>query len=124
MNRGCRSVAYASSFQRCGVWFPFQITMLAFQRIRGEGMTEGRPLIQWRHDISVESLTLDPIVDESLFTRVDVPEGTKVQVRDEEGDSIGQFEQPHHGNIEPNAETLDALRREKAKKEGAQRKNR
>jgi hypothetical protein len=44
-------------------------------------------------------------------------------VRDE-GDFIGPYEQPQRGNIDPSAETLDGLRREKAKKEEARRKNR
>ncbi len=110
---------------RLGVWFPYHTTMLAFQRFSREGLSENRPLLQWRHDIEVESLSLDPAIDESLFARVEVPEGTQVQVRDESGQFIGQFKQPEAGNIDLSPEKLIALRQEAQinKEEADRRKN-
>jgi hypothetical protein len=97
---------------RPGVWFPYRTTMLAFQKFSREGLSENRPLLQWRHDIDVESLETDPDVDGQLFTRLEVPAGTAVQVRDERGKHIGQYKQPQAGNIDPGHEKLITLRQE------------
>jgi hypothetical protein len=78
-----------------GVWYPFRVTELAFDdRI---SMAQGRILLQWRRDTTIESVTLAPKVDVAVFREVIVPEGTKVQVIDEDRNPIGVFEQPQDG---------------------------
>jgi hypothetical protein len=67
---------------RPGIWFPYRTTQFAFQSWGGQGLCENRPLLQWRRDMEVTSLTLDPVVDDKLFSEVEVPSGTTVQVRD------------------------------------------
>ena len=96
---------------RPGLWFPYRTTHLSFQSFSGEGLAVNRPLLQWRRDIVVESLTLDPVVDDALFERVEVPAGTTVTVKDERGARIGRYTQAEAGNIDIAPEQLLELRR-------------
>jgi hypothetical protein len=100
-----------------GVWYPFRITELAFDEWLP--MAQGRILLNWRRDTTIESVTMAPDVDNALFHDVIVPEGTKVQVLDEDGNSIGEFEQPQDGaaSIAP-ADYLKLLSQMKARAAG------
>ncbi|HEY2250566.1 MAG TPA: TlpA disulfide reductase family protein, partial [Planctomycetaceae bacterium] len=97
---------------RPGIWYPYNTTMLAFQKFSREGIGEGRPLLQWRHDIRVEKLTLDPVVDDAEFSTLEVAAGTQVSVRDAQGVNLGQFKQPQDGNIDVTPEKLLELRQQ------------
>jgi hypothetical protein len=85
---------------RPGMWFPYRTVQFAFQHWGGRGLCENRMLLQWRRDIEVTSLKLDPVVDQKLFAEVDVPAGTNIQVIDEEGRFVGQFQQLKSGNVD------------------------
>jgi hypothetical protein len=100
---------------RPGMWFPYRSVQFAFQHWGGRGLCENRMLLQWRRDIDVTSLNLDPVVDQKLFAEVDVPAGTNIQVMDEEGELVGQFQQLKSGNVDVAPDRL-AQMREQAKK--------
>jgi thiol-disulfide isomerase/thioredoxin len=78
-----------------GVWYPFRVTELAFDN--WIPMAQGRILLNWRRDTTIESATLAPRADDALFHGVIVPAGTKVQVSDADGKYVGDFEQPQDG---------------------------
>ena len=99
---------------RPGIWFPYRTVHLGFQKFGREGLCENRPLLQWRRDIEVKSLKLNPVDEDKLFAEIEVPAGTSVSVRDEHGDYIGQFKQPKTGNIDVSPEQLLEMR-QKAK---------
>jgi thiol-disulfide isomerase/thioredoxin len=63
-------------------------------------MSQGRIILQWRRTYAVESARLAPGVDDALFRDVVVPAGTKVQVSDESGTFLGQFDQDREGVAE------------------------
>ena len=108
---------------RPGIWFPYHTVQLVFQKFGREGLCENRPLLQWRRDIRVQSLTPDPTVDGKLFAENEVPAGTVVSVEDEQGDSIGQFKQLKTGNIDVSPEQLLAMRKKaKVDKDAADRR--
>jgi thiol-disulfide isomerase/thioredoxin len=93
-----------------GIWFPYRTVQFAFQSWGGLGLCENRPLLQWRRDIEVTSLKRNPMVDEKLFNEVEVPTGTTIQVRDEEGTYLGQVSHSKTGNINVGPEALLELR--------------
>ncbi|HLN27723.1 MAG TPA: M56 family metallopeptidase [Gemmataceae bacterium] len=99
---------------RPGIWFPYRTVQLAFQKFGREGLCENRPLLQWRKDIEVNSLKLNPVVDDKSFGVIEVPAGTSVSVKGEHGAYFGQFKQPKTGNIDINPEQLLEMR-QKAK---------
>ncbi len=99
---------------RPGLWFPWHTTFLAFQKFDRDGLSAGRPLLNWRRDIQVESLTFNPTGDDALFSQVAVPEGTEVWMYDNQHESIGKFVQPKTGNIEIGPEQLAAEREQQA----------
>ena len=78
-----------------GVWYPFRLTELAFDN--WIPMAQGRILLNWRRDTTIESVTPTPRVDQAVFHDLIVPAGTKVQVLDEDRNYAGQFEQPQDG---------------------------
>jgi hypothetical protein len=63
----------------------------------GPPMRQGWLLLGWRRAYTIESVTLAPKVDEAIFRNVIAPEGATVQVRDENGQPVGQFSQAKTG---------------------------
>jgi thiol-disulfide isomerase/thioredoxin len=99
---------------RPGLWFPHRTLQLAFQKFGREGLCENRPLLQWRRDIEVKSLILNPVADDKLSSEIEVPAGTSVSVQDERGVFLGQFKQRETGNLDLSPEQLLEMR-QKAK---------
>jgi len=99
---------------RLGLWFPYRTVRLSFQRwVRG--LCENRILLQWRREINVTSLKLDPVIDERLFTSLDVPASAEVSVWDEEGNFLAKYNQAQPGNLDVAPDRI-AQMREQAKK--------
>jgi hypothetical protein len=99
---------------RPGVWFPFRTVHLSFQRWF-RGLCENRILLQWRREVNVTSLKVDAVVDESLFTSLEVPAGAEVSVCDEEGKVLAKYQQNEPGNLDVTPERVTQMR-EQAKK--------
>jgi thiol-disulfide isomerase/thioredoxin len=78
-----------------GTWYPFRVTEFSFDN--WIPLAQGRILLNWRREYQIESVTISPKVDHALFHDVSVPEGTKVQVLDENRNHLGQYEQPQDG---------------------------
>ncbi len=81
-----------------GLWYPFQSTLLAFDNWGRS--PQRRIILRSRRVYEVESVKVSPAVDVSLFRDVMVPATSKVQVSDENGRYIGQFEQDVEGVAE------------------------
>ena len=81
-----------------GLWYPFRSTVLSFEN--WQHMAQRRLTVNWRRVYEVESAALSPVVDVALFHEVVLPAGTKVQVSDEDGNYVGQFEQAGEGVAE------------------------
>jgi thiol-disulfide isomerase/thioredoxin len=81
-----------------GVWYPFRSTLMSFDN--WQDMARGRITLNWRRIYTVESATLSPGADPGVFHDVVLPEGTKVQVLDEAGEYVGEFEQGLEGVAE------------------------
>src|SRR5262249_27363186 len=63
----------------------------------------------------------DPAAEASLFSRLEVPEGTTIYVV-EKGEWLGEFKQPEAGDIAPSAARLEELRESARKRKvGAQK---
>jgi beta-lactamase regulating signal transducer with metallopeptidase domain len=105
-------VSYVEQFReiRPGVWFPFLATHLAYRK-HGVGSDDPR-LLQWRRDTIVEKVTPAHQVDSKLFSVIEVPKDTLVNVLDRDGRRIGEFRQSQSGNIEIAADRLLAMRQE------------
>ena len=114
-------VSFAEDFReiRPGIWCPYRITNLAFQKHSRDGLVVNQVVLQWKHDVTVERVTLAPNVDDRLFSELSIPAGTKVQVQDEQGKYIGDYSQPETGRLDVSPDQLQELR-EKAR--GAQEK--
>jgi thiol-disulfide isomerase/thioredoxin len=78
-----------------GTWYPFRVTELSFNN--WIPLAQERILVNWRRVYQVESVTLSPRIDTGVFHEVIVPQGTKVQVIGEDGNHLGQYEQPQDG---------------------------
>ena len=78
-----------------GLWYPVRVTELGLEV--GSHMGQGWLLLNWRRDTTIDSVTLAPRVDEAIFRDVIVPAGAKVQVQDEAGQAVGEFEQADAG---------------------------
>ncbi len=78
-----------------GAWFPFHVSEVMFDDFMSRA--QGRIVIKWRRDYQIESAKLSPKVDDAVFHEVNVPEGTKVLVFDEDGTFLGEFNQPQDG---------------------------
>lgn len=98
---------------RPGVWFPESKTTLVFQWFSRDGLCEGRPLLQWRQDQHLKSLTVDPIVNDATFAPPEVPEGTQILVTDADGTRLGRFKQAAAGKIDITQDQLLELRQKK-----------
>ena len=81
-----------------GVWYPFRSTLMSFDN--WQGMAQRRIILNWRRDYEVESATLSPKVDAALFHEVVLPAETKIQVSDEMGRFVGQYDQDRAGVAE------------------------
>jgi thiol-disulfide isomerase/thioredoxin len=79
------------------LWYPYRVTELRLKA--GVHLGQQYILLSWRRDTSIDSVTLSPKVDESLFRDVVVPAGAQVQVRDEAGGNVGQFQQAETGPL-------------------------
>lgn len=93
-----------------GLWYPQQTVSLCFQRVSRVGLVANRVPLQWRRETTIDSVTVDPEIEKSLFTTVDVPADTRVGVQDEKGQFLAEFKQPQAGNIEVSADELAAMR--------------
>jgi thiol-disulfide isomerase/thioredoxin len=81
-----------------GVWYPFRSTLLAFDRwqeMAGRGIA-----LNWRRDYHIISVTPSPKVNAALFHDFVLPADTKVQLSDESGNHVGQFDQEKPGVAE------------------------
>jgi hypothetical protein len=104
------SVDYVNELRevRLGLWFPERTTHMSFEE---SYLFENRPRVSWRRDMRVEELTVEPKVDDKLFTMIEIPAGASVSVRDENNESLGDYQQKKAGNIEISPEELDKMRR-------------
>jgi thiol-disulfide isomerase/thioredoxin len=78
-----------------GTWYPFRVVEMSFDN--WIPMAQGRIFLNWRRECQIDSVVMSPRVADALFHDVVVPEGTKVQVSDEDGSYVGQYEQPQDG---------------------------
>jgi thiol-disulfide isomerase/thioredoxin len=81
-----------------GVWYPFRSTLMSFDN--WQDMARRRITLNWRRVYEVESATPSPKVDAALFHDIVLPAGTKVQVSDEDGHYVGQYDQDREGVAE------------------------
>jgi thiol-disulfide isomerase/thioredoxin len=81
-----------------GLWYPFRSTLLAFDNWVKNA--QGMVTLNWRRRYEVQSVRFSPDVDPALFHDVVVPAKTKVQVNDEDGQYLSQFEQEREGVAE------------------------
>jgi thiol-disulfide isomerase/thioredoxin len=81
-----------------GLWYPFRSTLLAFNN--WVDMAQRRLTLNWRRVYEVESATPAPAADAALFHDVILPAKTKVQVSDQDGRFLGEFEQAEEGVAE------------------------
>ncbi len=107
---------------RPGVWFPYRTVHLTFQRWL-RGLCENRILLQWRREVEVKSLKLDPVVDAILFSSLEIPAGAEVSVWDEEGNFLAKYNQTQLGNLDVSPARVAEMR-EQAKKARAAAKAR
>ncbi|MDB5388401.1 MAG: hypothetical protein JWM11_4047, partial [Planctomycetaceae bacterium] len=98
---------------RPGVWFPYDATIIAFQKMGRDGLQQNRLTLQWRYDITVKELHSEFEVKDLLF-RLDAPAGTRVGVIDEQGEFLGQFEKSKTGTLEISPEVLLELRQKRS----------
>jgi thiol-disulfide isomerase/thioredoxin len=118
-------VNYADDLRqiRPGVWCPYRNVALAFQKFSATGLSGNDIVLQWRRDFTVNRLTLDGPFDDAPFASIDVPQGTTVGVRDEEGQFLGRFTQSQTGNIDIAPDKLLAMRLEaKVDRDAAERR--
>jgi peroxiredoxin len=78
-----------------GLWYPFRITDLRFEN--GMRQAQGWFILNSRTDITIDSVTPAPKMDDTVFRNVIAPAGSTVRVLDEEGQDVGQFEQSQDG---------------------------
>jgi beta-lactamase regulating signal transducer with metallopeptidase domain len=97
------------------VWFPQRAMELAFQKMSREGLVVSRIALQWRRDLTVERMTLQPAVEDRLFSELLVEKGTQVSVNDERSQSIGQYSTTARERLDITLEKLQELR-DKTKK--------
>ncbi len=93
-----------------GIWIPMRWRDTAYNGSRKVGLVENRMIENWRKDFQVESIRLNPEVDPQLFETVTVPQGTKIHIRDENGNHLGERIQPADGNISISENEFEKLR--------------
>ena len=82
-----------------GVWCPFRAKTLRFEGLGLTGVSEGRLIVRWRRDYAIDREALNPDISPKLFREIEVPEGTKVGLRDGAGDLVGRYVQERTGNL-------------------------
>ena len=98
--------ALPTSVSRCedfreiapGTWYPFHVTELAFDT--GIPTAQGRTILNWRREYQIKSVTVSPKVTNTVFRDVIVPEGTEVQVYDEDRNHLRNYRQTEQGIAE------------------------
>jgi beta-lactamase regulating signal transducer with metallopeptidase domain len=93
---------------RPGQWFPMEASDIAYNK---DALRKGQVTVQWQRDVRIDKVMLAPPVDEKLFSSVDAPEGTLIAVNDRSGKRLGNFKQPHTGNIEISLDRFHAMQR-------------
>ncbi len=93
-----------------GLWFPFHTVVHRFESINRTGHAEGRLILRWRKEHTVEGAALNPSISADLFAGSAVPEGTKVIVLDESGDRIGSYDQRATSNTSVTPEEWAAMK--------------
>ncbi len=78
-----------------GLWYPFRVNELGLHIETHLG--QGWLRLSWRRDVTIDSVTLAPKVDEVLFRDVIAPAGASIQVQDERGQTVGQYQQAEAG---------------------------
>ena len=81
-----------------GLWYPFRSTLMSFdgwKELAGRGI-----VLETQRVYQVESANLSPNVNPALFRDVVLPAGTKVVLRDDLGNLVGQYDQPAQGFAE------------------------
>ena len=120
------SMDYVENWQELepGVWFPSHVVTMPFRTLSPAGLTENRPILQWRRDTRVEGLQANPQYSSSLFSSLEAPAQTKIQVS-ENGRYLGEFSLQEAGNIEIAPQPLLELRQKAqvAKEEADRREN-
>jgi hypothetical protein len=84
---------------RPGVWFPVRAYRLNLRTVEGTGASENRIIVRIREDLQLAALDLDPKPEPTLFSEINVPQGTDVAILDEQGDVIARRPQPQDGNM-------------------------
>jgi thiol-disulfide isomerase/thioredoxin len=80
-----------------GLWYPFRTTRFAFHHL---DTMQRRLVLTWRRDYEVESVELNPRVENELFQEVTAPAGTKVTVIDDVGKHLGSITQDKDGPLQ------------------------
>ncbi|HEY2841258.1 MAG TPA: M56 family metallopeptidase [Pirellulales bacterium] len=93
-----------------GDWFPYRCVELAFQDFSRVGVVANRLVLEGRHEITVDRVTVDPKPEDSLFNTVNAPAGVRVGVLDEAGKFLGEFKQSQDGNVDLAEDELRAMR--------------
>lgn len=84
---------------RPGLWFPDRVAIMKLRNFEATGACENRVIVSWRRDQEISSLDLNPNPDPTLFSELNVPQGTDVVILDEQGDVVARRTQPQDGNI-------------------------
>ncbi len=80
-----------------GRWYPSQLTEFGFDIVAH--VTQGRILLNWRRDTTIESVAPARGLDDAVFRDVVAPAGAQVQVQDEDSQYIGGFQQAEVGIV-------------------------
>jgi hypothetical protein len=84
---------------RPGVWFPVRACRLNLRTAEGTGSSENRIIVRIREDLQLKELNIDPTPEPTLFSEINVPQGTDIAILDERGGVIGRRAQPQDGNM-------------------------
>lgn len=94
---------------RPGLWFPDRISSVKIRNFESIGTCENRIILSWRENQQIAALDLDPKPEPTLFSEINVPQGTDVAIVDEQGGVIGRRAQPQDGNISVTEEEYQEL---------------
>lgn len=105
-----------------GVWYPFDVTILAFEKWDQTDLSVGRLVLNWRTDFTIREASLNPEIPPDQFAGPTVPEGTKVNVQDAAGRFLGEFQQPETGPLAISREKYLELRNKANQQEQDEKK--